>query len=47
MVLCKVKDYSHQKNYFKTKNGREKLRAAQRRYYLKRKRLKCDKFYNI
>jgi hypothetical protein len=47
MVLCKLKDYSHQKNYFKTENGRKKLREAQRRYYLKKKRLKSDKFYNM
>jgi hypothetical protein len=42
MVLCKNKDYNNQKKYFKTKNGRQKLREAQRRYYLKKKRLKSN-----
>lgn len=40
MVLCKPKSYTNQKKYFKTEKGRKKLREAQRRYYLKKKREK-------
>lgn len=39
MVLCCVKNYENQKRYFKSEKGRQKLREAQRRYYLKKKRL--------